>query len=434
MPYCRYLLFFVHLPRWFGTALLWLSLGAGALPAWAEDGEAEAATTTEAGAADTTDTDTDAAAGADTEAAAPGADSGSELPHRVTPDLPHNREQSVIRHLQQHQRPHEAVEMVAAETAFTGLLLRNRSRNPQGGVLILHDQGQHSHWPDSAGPLREYLPDYGWTTLSIALPDAPPATLPPRSEPLSPTPANTDGETAAEATAAASDDNNSAAADTAAENIPTAPEPADSNGLAGPGTSDNNASNNNETMVSDNEPALPRLTGLPPLPETTTAAEPEVPAPSAADHYREQMLQRISAGVSQLQSMGQMNLVIVAHGHSAAWAIAWLQQEQPAAANGEEQGYALVLIDALENSYAPLRLQDALSGLQLPLLDLLTPYNRNSEFTNRERAGRMHSKQREAYQQIRIPALSLRADYANTVTRRVRGWLKTNAAGRELER
>src|SRR5690606_40328990 len=93
----------------------------------------------------------------------------------------------------------------------------------------------------------------------------------------------------------------------------------------------------------------------------------------------------------------------------------------------------LVLIDALENSYAPLRLQDALSGLQLPLLDLLTPYNRNSEFTNRERAGRMHSQQREAYQQIRIPALSLRADYANTVTRRVRGWLKTNAAGRELE-
>src|SRR5690606_29374079 len=39
----------------------------------------------------------------------------------------------------------------------------------------------------------------------------------------------------------------------------------------------------------------------------------------------------------------------------------------------------------------------------------------------------------EAYQQIRIPALSLRADYANTVTRRVRGWLNTNAAVRELE-
>ena len=270
MPYCRYLLFLVHLPRWFGAALLWLSLGAGSLPAWAEDGEAEPATTTEAGAADTTDTDTDAA-GADTEAAAPGADSGSELPHRVTPDLPHNREQSVIRHLQQHQRPHEAVEMVAAETAFTGLLLRNRSRNPQGGVLILHDQGQHSHWPDSAGPLREYLPDYGWTTLSIALPDAPPPTLPARSEPLPPTPANTDDATAAEATAAASDDNNSAAADTAAENIPTTPEPSDSNGLAGPGTSD---SNDSATLVSDNEPALPRLTGLPPLPETTTAAEP----------------------------------------------------------------------------------------------------------------------------------------------------------------
>ena len=75
-----------------------------------------------------------------------------------------------------------------------------------------------------------------------------------------------------------------------------------------------------------------------------------------------------------------MNLVIVAHGHSAAWAIAWLQQQQPAGRQWRRRkAYALVLIDALENSYAPLRLQDALSGLQLPLLDLLTPYNRNSE-------------------------------------------------------
>src|SRR5690606_40016037 len=59
-----------------GAALLWLSLGAGPLPAWAEDAEAESVpAAAEADTAETTDTG--AAAGADTEAAAPGADSGS---------------------------------------------------------------------------------------------------------------------------------------------------------------------------------------------------------------------------------------------------------------------------------------------------------------------------------------------------------------------
>ena len=415
MPDCRYpLSVFTYCRRLSGALFLQVLLGFSAAPltVWATEDEAGPATVaTETGATDS------AGSG------------GSELPLRVTPDLPHNREQSVIRHLQQHQRPHEAVEMVAGETAFTGLLLRNRSRNPQGGVLILHDQGQHSHWPDSAGPLREYLPDYGWTTLSIALPDAPPPTLPPRSEPDSTAskPATMADQAEADAATEPASSNNAVPPQAS----PRVNETTDSNGLALSGP--NNVVSGNDNNLSDNEPALPRLTGLPPLPETSRVEQADMPAPSAADRYREQMLQRISAGVRQLQSLGQMNLVIVAHGHSAAWAIAWLQQQQPAAARGEEQGYALVLIDALENSYAPLRLQDALSGLQLPLLDLLTPYNRNSEFINRERAGRMHSQQREAYQQIRIPALSLRADYANTVMRRVRGWLKTNAAGRELE-
>ncbi len=345
---------------------------------------------------------------------------GKDLPPRVLPDLPTVREHQLGEYLQLFQREREQVELVAAEQAFQGLLLTERSGNPQGGVLILHDQGQHGHWPDNVAPLREYLPDYGWTTLSISLPDIPPPARPPRSEPM-----------AAEPPATAEDSAAETAADTAQQpDVETeqasTQEPIDSNGI-----SVSNAPQPTDDEIADNEPALPRLTGLPPLPETVSApATAPEEGPSAADRYREQMLERISAGVRHLNSLGQLNLVIVAHGHSAAWAVAWLNERRP---DSKERGLTLVLIDALDNTYAPVLLDDALVQLEMPVLDLITPFNRNHRFTNQQREGRMKHKQRKEYQQIEIPGLSLREDYGNTVTRRVRGWLKTNAAGTELK-
>ena len=53
------------------------------------------------------------------------------------------------------------------------MFLAEATGNPQGGVLILHDNQQHGHWPDIVAPLREYLPQHGWSTLSIELPDTP---------------------------------------------------------------------------------------------------------------------------------------------------------------------------------------------------------------------------------------------------------------------
>ncbi|MDH5191584.1 MAG: alpha/beta hydrolase family protein [Gammaproteobacteria bacterium] len=42
--------------------------------------------------------------------------------------------------------------------------------NTQGGIILIHDLGQHPDWPDVISPLRTRLPELGWSTLSLQMP------------------------------------------------------------------------------------------------------------------------------------------------------------------------------------------------------------------------------------------------------------------------
>ncbi|MFY9179583.1 MAG: DUF3530 family protein, partial [Venatoribacter sp.] len=68
---------------------------------------------------------------------------------------------------------------------------------------------------------------------------------------------------------------------------------------------------------------------------------------------------------------------------------------------------------------------------EFPILDLITNFNHNTEQVNSQRLGGMKHQQRELYQQIHITTLNLDDRDTNLVSRRVRGWLKTHAAGDE---
>jgi pimeloyl-ACP methyl ester carboxylesterase len=59
---------------------------------------------------------------------------------------------------------------VGAETAFA-LFLDQSSSRPQGGVILLHDLGAHLDIAAVIHPLRTRLPEKGWATLSIQLPE-----------------------------------------------------------------------------------------------------------------------------------------------------------------------------------------------------------------------------------------------------------------------
>lgn len=345
-------------------------------------------------------------------------------PERVRPQVEASRHASVIHHLSLYQRQREVVQLVAGDLPFYGLFLQEHSGNPQGGVLILHDDQQHGHWPTITAPLREYLPDYGWATLAVELPSQPQPTVPERgvykSQATDDT-ASEDGEAETE----------QPAPDQAAEEQPSEREELDSSGIALDGKSDQQ-----QTATKENEPALPRLTGLPQIAasENSNTTDPAQPQQSQNERYQQQMMLRVEQGVNYLNSRGQFNLVIVANGNSASWAVDFLvnRQQQLLADDREVRGITLILIDPQQNPYNQLYLEQQLQQLEIPVLDLITDLNNQNPQLNKRRASMMKHRQRKDYRQIRIHEPNLANLQHQALKRRVRGWLKTKAAGTEL--
>jgi hypothetical protein len=347
---------------------------------------------------------------------------------RVMPDEEHNRHQAVVDYLRQFSRSGELVTMMAGDDRFNGLYLSETAGKPQGAVLILHDTEQHGHWPYVVAPLREQLPASGWATLSIELPTPPEAPVPARpvySSPEEDSPAEDDDEQAASADNSDSEAQEATIADASDNESPVV------DGEAEAGAAD-------ENLNADNEPALPKLTGLPEVADNDAPAEaPALPGKSAEDTFRDAMLARISQSVSYLNQRGQLNIVIVATGSSAGWASEYLQQKPVTVVKGkgkdsEEKGYTLVLIDATDHRLNRLPLVQRLTALELPVLDLISPAGITPDWQASQRAGAMRHRQKSGYQQIQVPAFALQYDDNNVLVRRVRGWLKTHAAGTEL--
>lgn len=55
---------------------------------------------------------------------------------------------------------------------FIALWEPDTSSNSLGSVLILHGEGENADWPDTINPIRTALVQFGWSTLSIELPNS----------------------------------------------------------------------------------------------------------------------------------------------------------------------------------------------------------------------------------------------------------------------
>jgi pimeloyl-ACP methyl ester carboxylesterase len=63
------------------------------------------------------------------------------------------------------------VEMLdAAGQDFLSIYTESDSEPLKGGVILIHGIGVHPDWPDVINPLREQLPEHGWSTLSLQMP------------------------------------------------------------------------------------------------------------------------------------------------------------------------------------------------------------------------------------------------------------------------
>lgn len=346
------------------------------------------------------------------------------------PNIPKKRALSLIHHMELMERQNEVVQLSGLDEDYYGLFLADATGNPQGGVLILHDDQQHGHWPDVVAPLREYLPQHGWTTLSIELPD-----IPARKRIARP-----DLTAASSSNSATDTEENETSTDiepitTNQEGEPLLTEESIDND--GPDLSGQPAVQEDETPTDDSlEPALPKLAKLPDLANNvaeTSSIEAEVTI-DLIEHYREQNQQRIVAAMEYLRNKGQFNLVIIGYGIGAAWAIDYMAQQEEdtkkaATTKGDNKGLTLVTIDAMPSRHNSMTMNQQLKTLQLPFLDLIQPNKAYSLKQGKVRLAIMKRNKNEQYQQIITSNMASYHEDENPTSRRIRGWLKTNASG-----
>lgn len=354
-----------------------------------------------------------------------------------TPNIPKKRALSLIHYMERMERQDEIVKLssppdpvsAAANLAddYYGLFLADATGSPQGGILILHDNQQHGHWPDIVAPLREYLPQHGWSTLTIELPDSP-ARLRIAREDSSTQPSSSNSSSTTEE---GDTTKGNEPITTNKEGEPLFAEEAIDN--AGPdlqGQQEKLKEDVDATPVDESlEPALPKLAKLPDLDnkEITEVDAPEEMQFDPIEHYRKQNQQRIFTAMEYLRSKGQFNLVIIGYGIGAAWAIDYLAQQEDA--EEDKKGLTLVTIDALPSRYSSMIMNQQLAKLNLPFLDLIQPEKAYALKQGKTRLAIMNRNKNDAYQQIITSNMASYHEDENPTNRRIRGWLKTNAGG-----
>ena len=327
-----------------------------------------------------------------------------------------------VKHLGLFQREEEVIKFSDEESSISGLYLPENTGHPQGGILILHDISQHAQWPHTVAPLREYLPDYGWTTLSLFFSDYIAQPLPDtRPKEKMPDTSDSEGSPLADTELATTADNNIDGEST------TVGEDIGINEAMTPDDENFDSTNSSDALddVADNFEAF----SVPDTLENDDANNEVETPPDIA--FLESMQERVEGGLRQLNTLGQFNLVIIAHGLSANWAVETLRTRF--SENPNVIGYSLILIDAKQSLYPSYQLNDELAKLKIPILDL---YTKSSEDMKRELQSRKNAVTRQQplnYIQIGLPSLkTIHNNKHNMISRRVRGWLKTHAAGEEV--
>ncbi|WP_268798283.1 alpha/beta hydrolase family protein [Pseudomonas huanghezhanensis] len=66
----------------------------------------------------------------------------------------------------------EQQKLQAGDETFLALWKPANTDDPKGAVIVIPGTGETADWPNAVGPLRRKLPDTGWASLSLTLPDA----------------------------------------------------------------------------------------------------------------------------------------------------------------------------------------------------------------------------------------------------------------------
>lgn len=166
------------------------------------------------------------------------------------------------------QLPKNEQQMLQADQeTFLALWKPANAPEAKGLIILVPGADESADWPQVIQPLRLKLPDIGWSTLSLTLPDSLAAPLPPAL-------------------------------------MPRTPEPAAADSAKAPAT----------------DPA-PAAAPTPAAPETNSTPTPVDPS--------KRVFARIQAGISFAEQQGTQHIVLLGHGDGAYWAALFLKEGNP---------------------------------------------------------------------------------------------------------
>lgn len=254
----------------------------------------------------------------------------------------------------------EQQQLQAADETFLALWKPANVAEASGVVILLPASGESADWPQAIGPLRNKLPDAGWSSLSLTLPD-----LPQLPAPM----------TTVSVTAPAAPD------DTAA--------PADSSGAAAAA------------------PATDGAAGETPATTTAPAVDPSV-----------RIFARIQAAIAFAEQQQAPAIVLLGHGDGAYWAARFLAEQKP------PQIKHLLSAAAAQPSGLSPALDELLPGLLLPTGDFYYKDQGSDRSAATRRLHASKRLKHAAYSQIALKALPGNPSAEQEqLFRRIRGWL-----------
>lgn len=256
----------------------------------------------------------------------------------------------------------EQQQLQAGSDSFLALWKPANSAEAEGVVIIVPGAGENADWPQAIAPLRRKLPDAGWGTLSLSLPDVNLDTLPPR---------------VIEAP--------KAAVDTSSKDGSTAAKPVE-------------------------QAASAEAEG------TDPAVVPGADEQDKTDAKR--IFERIDAAVAFAQTQGARSVVLLGHGSGAWWAARYLSEKQPS------QVQKLVMVAGKAPVARQPDLQQLAPGLKVPTADVFYQDAAQDRNTARERAQAAKRLKNDGYKQVSLKTVpGNSAAEQEQLYRRVRGWL-----------
>lgn len=260
--------------------------------------------------------------------------------------------------------------LTAGDEQFLALWKLANVGEATGVVILVPGDGETADWPQTMAPLREKLPDAGWHTLSLSLPD-PQGDEPPLRPAEAPAPAGGEGE----------------------EKKADAP-PAETTEAA-PATTPENAA-----VPADNTPP-------------TSGISEEQRATHAT-----RVSARIEAAIAFAHEKKAKAIVLLGHGSGGYWAARYLADNKP------KQVSNLILVGAEKPVGFSPALEDLVPELKLATGDF---YYRDQGLAQDTARLRMQASKRQkhpAYIQVAMTSLpGDRATEQEQLYRRVKGWL-----------